>query len=135
MGDSVLTCCGHYDPGFINERVIHVMYYDPTFQEKSWNIEILADAATQGAVYTLPTTVVPPHKVPYVTLFAPSGEYSSSEQLASGTITLNSFECGASTISVDFSVDATLESETSHGSTITVQGRFRAVYPKTECEP
>jgi len=135
MGDSAITCCGHYDPGFINERVIHVMYYDPTLQKQSWNIEILVDAAVPGSVQNLPTTVVPPHKVPYATLFVPSGEYSSSEQLASGTITLHSFECGVSTVSVDFSVDATLESETSHGSTITVAGRFRAVYPKTECEP
>ena len=135
MGDSVLTCCGFYDPGFINERAMRVIYYDPTLQEKSWVLEILIDAAGQGAVYTLPTHPVAPHKVPYVTLFAHFGEYSSSEELASGTITLNSFECGASTMSVDFSVDATLESETSHGSTITVQGRFRAVYPKTECEP
>ncbi|HEV8694792.1 MAG TPA: hypothetical protein VGQ93_11520, partial [Lysobacter sp.] len=83
--------------------------------------------------HTLPTHPVPPHAVPYVTLFAHFGEYSSSEELASGTITLHSFECGATTTSVDFSVDATLESETMHGSTITVEGRFRAVYPRNEC--
>ncbi|HEX5030299.1 MAG TPA: hypothetical protein VFX78_02435 [Candidatus Eisenbacteria bacterium] len=135
MGNSAITCCGFYDPGFINERTMRVMYYDPTLQEKSWVIQILIDAAGQGATYTLPANPVPPHKVPTVTLFAHFGEYSSDEEMASGTITLNSFECGASTMSVDFSVDATLESETSHGSTISVQGRFRAVYPKTECEP
>jgi hypothetical protein len=133
MGDSAITCCGLYDPGFINERVIRVMYHDPTLQKQSWVIEILVDATTQGSVHTLPTHPVPPHAVPDVTLFVHSGEYSSSEELASGTITLHSFECGTSTTSVDFSVDATLESETSHGSTITVQGRFRAAYPRTDC--
>jgi hypothetical protein len=133
MGDSAITCCGLYDPGFINERVIRIIYYDPTLQKQSWVIEILIDATAPGSVYTLPTHPVPPHAVPYVTLFAHFGEYSSSEELASGTITLHSFECGATTTSVDFSVDATLESETMHGSTITVEGRFRAVYPRNEC--
>ena len=133
MGDSVLTCCGLYDPGFINERVIRVMYYDPLLLKQSWVIEILIDATTPGSVHTLPLHPVAPHAVPYVTLFAHFGEYSSSEELASGTITLHSFECGASTTSLDFSVDATLESETSPGSTITVKGRFRAVYPRNEC--
>lgn len=133
MGDSAITCCGLYDPGFINERVIRIIYYDPTLQKQSWVIEILIDATAPGSVHTLPTHPVPPHAVPYVTLFAHFGEYSSSEELASGTITLHSFECGATTTSVDFSVDATLESETMHGSTITVQGRFRAVYPRNEC--
>ena len=133
MGDSALTCCGLYDPGFINERVIRIMYYDPTQQKQSWVIEILVDATAQGSVHTLPTHPVPPHAVPYVTLFAHFGEYSSSEELASGTITLHSFECSATTTSVDFSVDATLESETMHGSIITVGGRFRAVYPRNEC--
>ena len=133
MGNSTITCCGLYDPGFINERVIRIIYYDPTLQKQSWVIEILIDATAPGSVHTLPTHPVPPHKVPYVTLFAHFGEYSSSTELASGTITLHSFECGVSTMSVDFSVDATLESETMHGSTITVEGRFRAVYPKAEC--
>ena len=133
MGDSAITCCGLYDPGFINERVIRILYYDPTLQKQSWVIEILIDATAAGSVHTLPTHPVPPHAVPYVTLFAHLGEYSSSEELASGTITLHSFECGTATTSVDFSVDATLESETMHGSTITVEGRFRAVYPRNEC--
>jgi hypothetical protein len=133
MGDSAITCCGLYDPGFINERVIRIIYYDPTLQKQSWVIEILIDATAPGSVHTLPTHPVPPHAVPYVALFAHFGEYSSSEELASGTITLHSFGCGATTTSVDFSVDATLESETMHGSTITVEGRFRAVYPRNEC--
>lgn len=50
-------------------------------------------------------------------------EYKAADVLA---------QPGASTTSLDFSVDATLESETSHGSTITVEGRFRAVYPRNE---
>jgi hypothetical protein len=133
MGDSTITCCGLHDTGFTNERVIRIIYYDPTLQKQSWQVIILIDATTQGSVHTLPTLPVAPHRVPYVTLFAHFGEYSSSEEMASGTITLHSFECGTSTMSVDFSVDATLESETMHGSTITVDGRFRAVYPRTEC--
>lgn len=135
MGDSSITCCGFYDPGFINERVMRIIDYDPTLQKQSWVIEILIDATAPGSIHTLPTLPVAPHKVPYVTLFAHFGEYSSSEELASGTITLHSFDCGTSTMSLDFSVDGTLESETNHGSTITVKGRFRAVYPRTECTP
>lgn len=133
MGDSSITCCGFDDPGFINERVMRIIDYDPTLQKQSWVVEILIDATAPGSVHTLPTIPVAPHKVPYVTLFAHFGEYSSSTELASGTITLHSFDCATSTMSVDFSVDATLESETNHGSTITVKGRFRAVYPRTEC--
>jgi hypothetical protein len=133
MGDSSITCCGLYDPGFINERVVRIIYYDPTLQEQSWQVLILIDATTPGSIHALPTEPVPPHKVPYVSLFAHFGEYSSSTEEASGTITLHSFECSVSTTSVDFSVDATLESETMPWSTIAVEGRFRAVFPRTEC--
>jgi hypothetical protein len=133
MGDSTLNCCGLFDPGFVNEHAIRVMYWDPTLQKNAWQLVILTGATTPGSVYTLPTLPVAPHKAPAVSLFVHGGEYSSSTQQASGTITLHSFECAASTMSVDFSVDAVLDAELAGGGQITVRGRFRAVFPRTTC--
>ena len=135
MGDSSITCCGVYDPGFINEPVIRIIFYDPTLQKQSWMFLLLTGATTPGSVHTLPEYPVSPHKESAVKLFAHFGEYSSQEEEASGTITVHSYECHDSWMSVDFSADAALESETMHGSTITVQGRFRAVFTGTPCEP
>jgi hypothetical protein len=133
MGGSSLHCCGLYDPGWANEHAIRVMYWPPTLQTNSWSITILTGATAPGSVHTLPINVVRPHKVPAVQLFVHGGEYSSETDEASGTITLHSFECAASTMSLDFSVDAVLDSEYSDGSQVTVQGRFRAVFPRTAC--
>jgi len=133
MGDSTLTCCGPFDPSFVNEDAIRVILWDPTLQKNSWQLLILTGAATAGSVYTLPTTTVAPHRVPAVSLFVHGGEYSSSTEKASGKITVHSFECGASTISVDFSVDAFLYAELAGGGWIAVRGRFRAVFPKAFC--
>jgi hypothetical protein len=133
MGDSTVTCCGLFDPGFVNEPAIRITLYDPSFQENSWSITILTEATSPGSVHTLPTKVIAPHRVPSVLLFVHGGEYSSEPDESSGTITLHSFECGASTTSVDFSVDATLQSEYWDGGQITVQGRFRAVFPRSPC--
>jgi hypothetical protein len=133
MGDSTLHCCGLYDPGWANEHAIRVMYWDPTVQKNSWSMTILTGATVPGSVHTLPIHVVAPHKVPAVLLFVHGGEYSSEMDDASGSITLHSFECAASTMSVDFSVDAVLDSEYHDGGQITVQGRFRAVFPRTAC--
>ena len=135
MGDSTLTCCGLFDPGFANEPAIRVMFYDPTLQKNSWSITILTEAITPGSVHTLPIGVVAPHKVPAVLLFVHGGEFSSEPEEASGTITLHSFACGATTTSVDFSVDATLQSEYWDGGQITAKGRFRAAFPKHACTP
>lgn len=135
MGDDVVTCCGLYDPSFTNEPAIRVMLYDPTLQKNAWSITILTGATTPGTVHTLPIKVAAPHKVPSVLLFVHGGEYSSEPEEASGTITLHSFACGATTTSVDFSVDATLQSEYHDGGQVNVQGRFRAVFPKSPCTP
>jgi hypothetical protein len=133
MGDSTLNCCGLFDPGFVDEHAIRVMYWDPALQKNSWQILILTAATTPGSVHTLPTAPVAPHKMPAVSLFVHGGEYSSSTEQASGTITLHSFECGVSTMSVDFSVDAVLDAEIAGGGQITVKGRFRGVFPRTTC--
>jgi hypothetical protein len=133
MGDSTLNCCGLFDPGFVNEEAIRLIYWDPTLQKNSWQILILTGATRPGSVYTLPTAPVVPHKMPTVSLFVHGGEYSSDTELASGTITIHSFECATSTMSVDFTVDAVLDAELAGGGQITVHGRFRAVYPRTTC--
>jgi hypothetical protein len=135
MGDELLTCCGLYDPGFVNEPAIQVMLYDPAGQKDAWSIILLTEVATAGTVYTLPIDNVAPHRIPAVLLFVHRGEYSSEPEEASGTITLHSFACGATTTSVDFSVDATLQSEYHDGGQITVKGRFRAAFPKNPCTP
>jgi hypothetical protein len=133
MGDSTLNCCGLFDPGFVNEEAIRVIYYDPALQKNSWQFIVLTGATTPGSVHTLPTLPVAPHRIPAVSLFVHGGEYSSNTELATGTITIHSFECATSTMSVDFSVDAVLDAEPAGGGQITVQGRFRAVFPRTAC--
>lgn len=133
MGESTLTCCGLYDTGFVNEPVIRIRFWDPAFQKNGWSITLLTDAAAPGTVYTLPLPVVPPHKVPTVVLFVAGGEYSSDTDGSSGTITIHSFACGATTTSIDFSVDAILHSEYWDGGQIEAKGRFRAVFPKSDC--
>ena len=134
MSHEVLTCCGLYDPYFANEPAIRIVFSNATLQN-AWSLTILTGATTAGSVHTLPIHVVAPHKVPIVQLFVHGGEYSSEPEEASGTITLHSFACGATTTSVDFSVDATLQSEYHDGGQMTVRGRFRAAFPKTPCTP
>src|SRR5678815_4529849 len=64
MGETPLVCCGLYDPGFVNERAMRIVFYDPANQKPGWQILILTDRAQAGATTSLPTSVVPPSKVP-----------------------------------------------------------------------
>src|SRR5262245_18682082 len=41
MGTATLFCCGLYDPSFVNERAMRIMFYDPAFQKSGWQILIL----------------------------------------------------------------------------------------------
>jgi hypothetical protein len=135
MGATPLFCCGLYDPGFVNERAMRIVLYDPANQNAGWQILVLIDRAQPGAVTTLPTTVVPPSKVPYVSMFAAdmTNELSSDDQDSSGSITVHSFSCTATTIQIDFSVDAILGSEFGDGPPMRVQGSFQATLPMNAC--
>src|SRR6185503_11477026 len=63
MGTTPLVCCGLYDPSFVNERAMRVVFYDPANLKPGWQILILTDRALAGATTTLPTVVVAPSKV------------------------------------------------------------------------
>ena len=135
MGTTPLVCCGLYDPGFVNERAMRVVFYDAANQKPGWQILVLIDHAQQGEVATLPTQVVAPSKVPRISMFVPTltNEFSSDADGSSGTITVHSFSCTNTAIQIHFSVDAVLHSEFWDGGTIRVQGTFHGAFPPNEC--
>jgi hypothetical protein len=59
MGATPLVCCGLYDPGFVNERAMRIVFYDPAAQKSGWQIVVLIDRAQAGQ-QPAPTSVVPP---------------------------------------------------------------------------
>jgi hypothetical protein len=134
-GTTPLVCCGLFDPGFANEHAIRIVMYDPANSKPGWEIIVLTDRAQAGATTTLPTVVVPPSKIPYVSMFVADlgNELSSDTQGSSGTITVHSFTCSPTTIQIDFNVDATLGSEFAGGPSMDVKGRFLATFPKVAC--
>lgn len=134
MGSTPLVCCGLYDPGFVNEKALRLVFWDPALQKPGWQLLILVDRAAQGEVATLPTSVVPPSKIARISMFVTGGgEWSSDAIGSTGTITVHSFQCTSHSIEIDFSVDATLQSETSGGGSITVTGRFHGSFPPASC--
>jgi hypothetical protein len=133
MGTTPLVCCGLYDPSFVNERAMRIVFYDEAGQKSGWQILVLIDHAQAGAVTVLPTVVVPPSKVPWVSMFVSGGELSSDSAGSSGTITVQSFHCDASHMHIRFVADATLASELAGGPTMEVHGTFEATFPATTC--
>ena len=135
MGEATLVCCGLYDPSFVNERAMRVVLYDPANQKPGWQVLILVDRAQAGAITTLPTTVVAPSKVAHVSMFVADfgNDLSSDTEESSGTITVRSFSCSATSIQLDFSVDAILGSEFGGGPSMRVQGTFQATFPAQSC--
>jgi len=135
MGTTPLVCCGLYDPGFVNERAMRIVFYDPANQKPGWQILVLIDQAEAGTTTTLPTTPMAPSRIPAVSMFAATlgDELSSDAEGSAGTITVHSFSCDASTIQIHFSVDATLASEPGGGGTMDVTGAFQATFPAASC--
>ena len=133
MATTPLVCCGLYDPGFVNERAMRVVFYDAANQKPGWEILVLIDHAQQGEVATLPTSVVPPSKVSRISMFVPINEFSSDADGSSGTITVHSFSCTSTAIQIHFSVDAVLHSEYWDGGSIRVQGTVHGTFPPNEC--
>src|SRR6266850_1537368 len=134
VGATPLACCGLYDPSFVNEHAMWIVMYDPAVQT-GWQILILTNRAQAGAVTTLPTAIVAPSKVPYVSMFVADSlnELSSDTEESSGTITVHSFSCSGTAIQIDFSVDATLGSESANSPAMDVKGTFRATFPMQSC--
>ena len=135
VGATPLVCCGLYDPGFVNEHAMRIVMYDPAAQRPGWQFLILTNRAQAGAATTLPTAVVAPSKVPYVSMFVADSlnELNSDTDKSSGTITVHSFSCSATAIQIDFSVDATLGSEFANSPAMDVKGTFRATFPMQSC--
>jgi hypothetical protein len=135
MGETPLVCCGLYDPGFVNERAMRVVFYDPANQMPGWQILILIDRAQPGATTTLPTEVVAPSKVAAVSMFVADfgNDLSSDAEDSGGIIVVHSFRCTATTIEIEFSVDAVLGSEYAGGPSMRVHGTFQATFPAQSC--
>ena len=133
MGATPLVCCGLYDPGFVNERAMRVVFYDPAYQKPGWQILVLIDRAQAGATITLPTVVVPPSRVPAVSFFVADLGNELSSNAGTGTITVHSFRCDASSIQIYFTINAALGSELAGGPFMYVHGAFRATFPAAAC--
>jgi hypothetical protein len=135
MGTGAVVCCGIYDPTFVNERAMQIAIHDVFNPVPFWQFLLLTEHAQAGTVTMLPTTLVPPSKVSYVSMFvADTGNQMSSDQAAStGTITVHSFSCTPTSIRIDFDVDAVLASEFAVGAPMRVKGRFRATFPAESC--
>ena len=135
MGTTPLVCCGLYDPGFVNERAMRIVLYDQANSKPGWQIIVLIDRAQPGATTALPTVVVPPSKIPAVSMFVADlgNELSSDMKGSAGTITVHSFSCDATKIQIHFSIDATLASELAGGATMDVTGAFQATFPAASC--
>lgn len=134
MGTTPLVCCGLYSS--VNERAMQVIFYDPpTYAKPGWQILILIDHAVAGATTTLPTVAVAPSRVPAVEMFinGPGNLMSSSAGTSSGTIVVHSFHCTASSIQLDFSVNANMGNELTGGPYMHVKGNFRATFPAHAC--
>lgn len=136
MGTAPLVCCGLYDPGFVNERAMRIIFYDPAYAKPGWQILVLIDRAQAGATITLPTVVVPPSRVPAVEMFVSDlgNELSTSAGSSRGTLTVHSFSCDRTSIRINFSVDAALGSELAGGPFMSVHGSFRATFPAAACQ-
>jgi hypothetical protein len=137
MGTTPLVCCGLFDPSFVNERAMRIVFYDPspTNPKPGWQIIVLIDHAQAGVTIHLPTVVVPPSRVPAVEMFVADlgNELSTSSGASSGTLTVHSFHCDASSIQIYFTVNAALGSELAGGPFMSVHGSFRATFPAAAC--
>ena len=135
MGTTPLVCCGLYDPGFVNEQAMRIVFHDPANQKPGWQILVLIDRAQPGATTVLPTSTVPPSKIPAVSMFVADlgNELSSDAEESTGSITVHSFSRDATSIRIHFSVDATLGSELAGGATMDVRGAFQATFPAASC--
>lgn len=136
MGTTPIVCCGIYDPAFVNEHALEIVMFDQATQRPTWRILLLTDHAQAGATTTLPTTFVPPSKVPYVSMFATdqANQVESDQSASVGTITVHSFSCTPTFIRIDFDIDAVLASVFAVGTPMRVQGRFRATFPAQSCQ-
>jgi hypothetical protein len=96
---------------------------------------ILIDRAQAGATTILPTTVVPPSKVAYVSMFVADlgNDLNSDTDESTGTITVHSFSCCPTAMQLDFDVDAVLGSEFAGAPSMRVQGSFQATFPAQSC--
>jgi hypothetical protein len=135
MGTTPLVCCGLFDPSFVNERAMRIVFYDPAFVKPGWQIIVLIDHAQAGTTIHLPTVVVPPSRVPAVEMFVADigNELSTSSGASSGTLTVHSFHCDDSSIQIYFTVNAALGSELAGGPFMSVHGAFRATFPAAAC--
>ena len=117
-------CCGVWESGYIEDNTLKVLVYDALGQESGFKLFILVDSVEEGFSYGLPTD--DPGSAPvsmFINDVPDTNELNSAQGGSSGTIVINSFNCG-SPVTLDVSIDATLASETYGEPPVTVNGRF-----------
>ena len=123
MGTDYAICCGIWEPGFNDRNALKIFFYDLSLEQASWKLFIAVDEITIDNPYTLPTD----QATLWMFLNDPTSgnELSSTLEGSSGTITINSLDCGPP-VTVTVMIDATIASEFFQGPSVKVLGTFSA---------
>jgi hypothetical protein len=113
--DTVLSVtCGPLDGDVDPRLAIQIFEFSPS-SETGWSIAAALEDVEVGPAIALPTTDI------QIFLNDPPNELSGSDDDASGTITLETFDCETG---VELSIDATLGSEFGDLENVRVTGTF-----------
>ena len=117
-------CCGVWESGYIEDNTLKILVYDALGQESGFKLFILVDSAEENISYSLPTDGAGSAPVSMFINDIPNGNELNSGQPGSvGTFVVNSINCGPP-VTLDISINATLDSEAFGSPSVTVSGRF-----------
>jgi hypothetical protein len=118
-GSEIAICCGIWEPGHIDDNTLKILWGDST---AAWKLFILVDEVSAGTTYDLATIGAAPVQM-FIADFSDGNELNSDQSESTGTITINSFSCGPP-VTLDVTINATIDSEFHDGPSVTVTGTF-----------
>lgn len=121
MGEHYAICCGIWEPGYIDKNTLKIFFFDPTWKRSFWKLFIIVDEVHADSTYSLPTVSLP-IRMFFVDVDT-ANELSSSESESSGTITINSLDCGPP-VRISLTIDASIASEYGDMPSVDVKGSF-----------
>ncbi len=128
VGTDYAVCCADWEPG--DERAtFKILFYDPALELGGWKLFLVRDKVEVGTPYSVfeASTGTDPTLLFFLVDPATSNELSSSEEGASGTITVEEMDCGSpKRIRVTFT-DVTVPSEFQDAPSVHVSGTLEAV--------
>lgn len=121
MGDDYAVCCGIWEPGYNDEAVVKLFFYDYENTLSFWKIFIVIGEAVRDSAYSLPLTDSP---VKVFFIDKDNGnELNGDNPGSTGTITINSFDCGPP-VKTSITVNALVESEIGELESVHLTGSF-----------